>query len=551
MAETDSGFKWLDGYIGKEYVLRPSINSNPFVYLPITKDLATLEMRGKFFPLMGPERVVVKKVELDLENGEVVFKIRNDHGEEGKFRFIAPKVSEETMGQRHLDGLLNLVVEDAGVPAYVLNESSGRLHFKGSNHTHMFVPGREYDQHQDALAEGMALCPACFSPIHLLPDYDKEMAMGRRIAVEVRNSYPAVMNDSLQTYIQVLGENVLDDWPVPLRGYQYRFTVVDGPSPNAVACPGGWIFVYRGLLEICESEQELEAVLAHEISHVEMRHGLRQLRSAEKAARIGALAGAILIGVGGANSDTATMVAGGIAILMANTAIEIALAGYSRDMEMESDAIAVNYLIHSRGSAERHNLAQVLAKMEYMRECGTGHHRQTSSFSSHPSNNVRSDFAENANVMFFDPPLSFDIAAEGGSQLMIQVFGISHHPYYLHNRQITYDDKYAHEFGFEEGGSGRPGKGWYLSDTRVFLAVKSSSRVPRGLEFKEMKLFLDGKWVYFDNKEDTELYPNTTISMAFSRRQSGKVRFTSLVPTKVQFSGKSAGSRQPPSLGLD
>lgn len=73
---------------------------------------------------------------------------------------------------------------------------------------------------------------------------------------------------------------VLDRWPVPLKGYRYRFQVVDADDVNAFAVPTGYVFVTRGLLESLETDEELAAILAHAIAHVESRHSHRQWRNA-------------------------------------------------------------------------------------------------------------------------------------------------------------------------------------------------------------------------------------------------------------------------------
>lgn len=533
----DGEFAWLNAYTARSYTLRPSVNANPFVYVPITRDFATLEMKGSLFPLLGPERITVRKVELDTKLASVEMEFVSEHGDKGSLRFLSPRNSTEAMGQRHLDALLALVTEDAGVLPYVANASSGVLHFKGSNHVRGIEAGAEYGDTQSALADGMALCKSCFAPIHLLPDYEKEVALGRQVAVDVRSSYPAVTDAAVQQRVRATGERVLARWPLPLRGYQYRFTVLEASSPNAVACPGGWILVYEGLLDLCESDLELEAVLAHEISHVEMRHGLRQMRSAEKAARLGTIAGAVLIGVGASQDNGAAVaVAGGVAAILASTATELALAGYSRDMEMESDAAAVHYLVSNNGEAQRDHLARVLSKLEYYGECETGHRRETNEFSSHPAGSVRSGFAADAETVFFSEPPAFAFTTDDGARYTLEVFGICHYAYYMPMGEVQYEDQHSYEFGL--GGSVGWESGVNRTDTLIFATVMAGSGIDRGTEFKDMDLQMDGQWVKFDNKEDTILYPNSSTSMVLVHRGRGLYHYTSLVPTQVKHSGQ-------------
>ncbi|HWP34793.1 MAG TPA: M48 family metallopeptidase [Thermodesulfobacteriota bacterium] len=78
----------------------------------------------------------------------------------------------------------------------------------------------------------------------------------------------------------------------PGAGYTYRVAVVEHPAVNALAAPGGYVLVFRGLLEQAESPEELAGVLAHEIQHIEQRHGTRLLfREAAAGALLAAATG--------------------------------------------------------------------------------------------------------------------------------------------------------------------------------------------------------------------------------------------------------------------
>lgn len=102
-------------------------------------------------------------------------------------------------------------------------------------------------------------------------------------------------------------------------GYRYQFLVVPKKDVNALAVPGGLIVVYTGLFEILDSPEELGAVLAHEIQHVEHRHGLRQTYK-----RVGTLA--LIRMLFGAAQDSGTLVTANLLTLK-----------YSRDSETEAD----------------------------------------------------------------------------------------------------------------------------------------------------------------------------------------------------------------------
>jgi predicted Zn-dependent protease len=113
----------------------------------------------------------------------------------------------------------------------------------------------------------------------------------------------------------------------------YTFTVLDSPVVNALALPGGYVYVSRGLMALANSEAELAGVIGHEIGHVTARH------SAERYSRaVLSQIGAGLIGIAGAAAgipevgDVASMGAG------------LYIRGYSRDQEFQADTLGLQYM---------------------------------------------------------------------------------------------------------------------------------------------------------------------------------------------------------------
>jgi len=102
---------------------------------------------------------------------------------------------------------------------------------------------------------------------------DKEVALGKQLADEVARTSKIIRDPFIAEYVNRLGQNIgrNSDAGVPLS-----FQVVDDPSINAFALPGGFLFVNTGLLLAADTEAELVGVLAHEVAHVAARHGTRQ-----------------------------------------------------------------------------------------------------------------------------------------------------------------------------------------------------------------------------------------------------------------------------------
>ena len=98
-----------------------------------------------------------------------------------------------------------------------------------------------------------------------------------------------------ENYVERIGARLVAAIPARLRQPQFRYTfqVVDRKEINAFALPGGPIFVNRGMLDAARNDGEVAGVIAHEISHVVLRHGTAQATKAQKF-QIGALAGQFL-----------------------------------------------------------------------------------------------------------------------------------------------------------------------------------------------------------------------------------------------------------------
>ena len=116
--------------------------------------------------------------------------------------------------------------------------------------------------------------------------------MGLETSQEVRKKYEAVPNPFLQGYLKRVGERLAASKEAKESGFNFQFTVVNEPSVNAFALPGGPMFVFTGLLKAVDNEAQLAGVMSHEMSHVILRHGTNQLSKANVLQLPAALAGA-------------------------------------------------------------------------------------------------------------------------------------------------------------------------------------------------------------------------------------------------------------------
>lgn len=170
---------------------------------------------------------------------------------------------------------------------------------------------------------------------------EQEYYIGRSVGAVLVNKYRPYPNGPANDYLNLLGQTLAQASDRPETFGGYHFLVLDSPEVNAFAAPGGLIFVSRGMLRCCKSEEAVAAVLAHEIAHVQLRHGLQAIdksRMTEALTTLGA-EGAKSFG-GQKLSDLTKVFEGSINDVTAT----LVNNGYSRSFEREADASAVAIL---------------------------------------------------------------------------------------------------------------------------------------------------------------------------------------------------------------
>jgi predicted Zn-dependent protease len=156
-----------------------------------------------------------------------------------------------------------------------------------------------------------------------------------------RAQAPVLDDPLLADYIEnLIFELVLHS---DLRDRQLQLVVVDNPTINAFAVPGGIIGVHNGLIHHAQSEDELAAVLAHEIAHLSQRHFSRQREQAANRSKLtiaGLMAGIVLAATAGSDAGLAAMTA-------TQAAAQDSRLRYSRANESEADRIGLKTLVAS------------------------------------------------------------------------------------------------------------------------------------------------------------------------------------------------------------
>jgi len=195
-----------------------------------------------------------------------------------------------------------------------------------------------------------------------------DVKLGRQAAQEAEGQFPLLRDETVQSYVEDVGRRLVSAIPSEFQHpeFQYYFKVVNARDINAFALPGGPMYVNRGMIEAARTEGEMAGVMAHEISHVALRHGTAQ---ASKGQKYGVLAG--IAGIAG------TILGGPGVGQLAQAPFAVYLLKFSREYETEADILGAQ--IMARAGYDPRDLANMFRTIEQQGGGGGGF------LSDHPS----------------------------------------------------------------------------------------------------------------------------------------------------------------------
>ncbi|HEY8225307.1 MAG TPA: M48 family metalloprotease [Pyrinomonadaceae bacterium] len=182
---------------------------------------------------------------------------------------------------------------------------------------------------------------------------EDDVKLGRQAAAEAEQQFPLLNDNQVRGYVEGVGRRLVAAIPPEFQHpqFQYYFKVVNARDINAFALPGGPMYVNRGMIEAAHNEGEMAGVMAHELSHVALRHGTAQ---ATKAQKYGLLAG--IAGIAGA-------VLGGPQVgQLAQGAFGVYFLKFSREYETEADVLGAQ--IMARAGYDPRDLANMFRTIE-------------------------------------------------------------------------------------------------------------------------------------------------------------------------------------------
>ncbi|MBN1870126.1 MAG: M48 family metalloprotease [Candidatus Omnitrophica bacterium] len=173
---------------------------------------------------------------------------------------------------------------------------------------------------------------------------EKEVKIGETVAPKIEAQYDMITDVDVNERVQrILGRIVA---VCDRKDLVYFIKVIDDDPINAVSLPGGYVYVFRGLIDKVENDDELAAVIAHEVGHITARHGVKRMQGAYAAL-------ALQI----ASTQAGGNVASGVGLALNSLFME-----YSKEDEFEADKLSVKYL--KKAGYDPHAMVALLRKLK-------------------------------------------------------------------------------------------------------------------------------------------------------------------------------------------
>ena len=182
-----------------------------------------------------------------------------------------------------------------------------------------------------------------------------DIQLGQKAANDVERQFPLIIDSDAQAYLSRIGERLVEAIPPEFQHseFNYRFKWVNASDLNAFALPGGPMYVNRGMIENAHNEGELAGVMAHELSHVALRHATAQATKNSGAGNtlrtLGLILGGAVVG-GQSGAELGAMAAQGF------------MLKYSREYESQADMLGAQ--IMARAGYDPMDLANVFQTIQ-------------------------------------------------------------------------------------------------------------------------------------------------------------------------------------------
>ncbi len=288
----------------------------------------------------------------------------------------------------------------------IVNSKSKKIHLPNVEHLPDEIFRLEFSNKEEAMKGGNKICSACFNESPTLGDIALEMELTRETVIAIQNENEIMYEHKKLPHLQILLDNIIENWPEKLKGYDYRIQIIRDNRPNAMAVAGGNLYFTTGLINMTEEDSELEAVMVHEVAHVERRHGLRGYKDYIKKQKLLAAAGTAFSLIAKATDSDDAAIGAAALTLATSFALEFSRKGYSRDLEQEADLFVQLY--YKRKKHPINSMVIALDKFATHASSRMGFVPQGNAFSSHPDLLNRITQIKNGTIYEYKDPVNID-----------------------------------------------------------------------------------------------------------------------------------------------
>lgn len=350
------------GIINKEIIIRPQLNKLNFGFGRYKGSEYFYEKTiSRIF--FQDKQLSAKIIDVNFESSEIALELSHPILGTGTIRFeFSPKLLKQVTAQ----GIQTILLEtlaDENHRYVVLDPSSKLYHLWSCNHfDDPALMARM--KREDADQQGYRPSGFCFKKVVYLPDLAVEKAIEAEWSMRLRNYEPIEKESAKQSHLSAIGEKVLNNWPVKLLGYNYAFYLAASTEINAFAIPTGKIIITTALFDSLDNDDELEALVAYAVAHIEQRHSLKKYYEcledkeyADAMQKLATLAGALAGPVSGGLSGAIKMA------LPGESCSPQSLLGYQYEYVDQADSmVALYFEVHKN---DRQGVASLIKKLHF------------------------------------------------------------------------------------------------------------------------------------------------------------------------------------------
>jgi len=307
-----------------------------------------------------------KITDIDFDGANITLKLFHPVYGIGNITFVFNGNFYSRTSDDAIQGILQNTLGD-GNHRYVFgNPDSRRYHLFSCLHSgensHLIRMSRAEAEHQGYQPGGF-----CFKKVVYLPDLAIERQIEIQWLARLREHAIFMGGSPKQDALNRLGRQILKNWPIQLLGYNYSFHLIYSQRMITTATPTGKIFITTALMDALESEQEVEALLARAIAHVENRHSLKQYYSKTKADKNEQFIQTLTSAAGSFAGIFAGVASGALKALgnfpfQGSSKDDPLGLGYEIDLEKEADTVAALYF--DRQQKDKRFLSAAIKKLE-------------------------------------------------------------------------------------------------------------------------------------------------------------------------------------------